>query len=139
MKQLFLLTIFVASFAFADTPTEITFGTMYVKEGKVYEFSEAIKDLEGQLVTMKGYAAPPLRADWKFFVLTRIPMAVCPFCSSDAEWPPDIVLIKLPDTFDDYLFGGFQVTGKLELGSETDPDTGFVSKVRIIADSVVRP
>jgi hypothetical protein len=48
-------------------------------------------------------------------------------------------LIKLPNNFDDYLFGGFQVTGTLELGSETDPDTGFVSRVRIIADSVVRP
>jgi hypothetical protein len=139
MKYLFLFSFFFAGFVFADEPVEVTFGMMYVKNGKNYEFSPALEDLAGQKVTMKGYAAPPLRADWKFFVLTRIPMAVCPFCSSDAEWPPDIVLIKLPKHFDDYLFGGFQVTGTLELGSETDPNTGFVSKVRIIADSVVRP
>jgi hypothetical protein len=139
MKGLLIIALCFVGFVFADEPVEITFGTMYIKDGKAYEFSPALEDLAGQKVTMKGYAAPPLRADWKFFVLTRIPMAVCPFCSSDAEWPPDIVLIKLPNNFDDYLFGGFQVTGTLELGSETDPDTGFVSRVRIIADSVVRP
>jgi hypothetical protein len=79
MKGLLIIALCFVGFVFADEPVEITFGTMYIKDGKAYEFSPALEDLAGQKVTMKGYAAPPLRADWKFFVLTRIPMAVCPF------------------------------------------------------------
>lgn len=76
--------------------------------------------------------APPLKAEAKFFVLTERPMALCPFCSSDADWPPDIVVVYLDraQTFEQ-ANARIEVTGELELGSWTDPETGFVSLVRI--------
>lgn len=86
---------------------------------------------------MAGYMAPPLKPMPSFFVLTKQPMAVCPFCSTDADWPEDIVLVTMPS--------GKSVTptekpvrvrGRLEIGSKTDPETGFVSLVRIYATEV---
>lgn len=95
-------------------------------------FSDKLRSLEGQTVRMKGYMAPPLKAEAKFFVLTERPMALCPFCSSDADWPDDIVVVYLDhaQTFEQ-ANALIEVTGKLELGSWTDPETGFVSQVRI--------
>ena len=54
-----------------------------------------LKALAGHRVRMQGFMAPPLKAEAKFFVLTERPMALCPFCSSDADWPPDIVVVYL--------------------------------------------
>lgn len=45
-------------------------------------------------VTM-GAAPAQLTAESDFFVLTRYPMSVCPFCSNAADWPVDIVLVRL--------------------------------------------
>ena len=95
-------------------------------------FSDRARALAGQAATMSGFMAPPLKAEADFFVLTREPLSMCPFCSSDAEWPPDIVVAYLrreaqptaPNTV-------IEVTGTLELGSWTDPATGFVSQARL--------
>ena len=65
--------------------------------------------------------------------MTKEPVSLCPFCQSDAEWPADIVVV--------YLRKGtgltsnqdpVEVTGTLEVGSKTDPRTGFVSLLRIV-------
>lgn len=95
-------------------------------------FSDRAKGLAGHAATMAGFMAPPLRAEADFFVLTRDPLSMCPFCSSDAEWPPDIVVAYLrreaqPTAPNEVI----EVTGTLELGSWTDPATGFVSQARL--------
>ena len=95
-------------------------------------FSDRTRALAGQDVTMAGFMAPPLKADADFFVLTREPMSVCPFCSSDAAWPPDIVVAYLrhesqPTAPNEVI----EVSGTLELGSWTDPSSGFVSQARL--------
>ncbi len=97
------------------------------------KFSERLLSLRGSAVEMTGYMAPPLKAESKFFVLTREPMAICPFCQSDADWPVDIVVIYLRRakalvSANDRI----RVSGKLEVGSWTDPETAFVSQVRIV-------
>lgn len=95
-------------------------------------FSDKARALAGKSVTMAGFMAPPLKAESDFFVLTREPMSVCPFCSSDAEWPPDIVVAYLKH--DEQPTAPNQVitvTGTLELGSWTDPASGFVSQARL--------
>lgn len=95
-------------------------------------FSERAKGLAGAVATMAGFMAPPLKAEADFFVLTREPLSMCPFCSSDAEWPPDIVVAYLrretPPTAPNEVI---EVTGRLELGSWTDQATGFVSQARL--------
>jgi RNA polymerase subunit RPABC4/transcription elongation factor Spt4 len=82
---------------------------------------------------MRGFMAPPLKAEADFFVLTEIPMSICPFCSSDADWPDNIVIIYLDraQTFEQ-ANALIEVHGRLEVGSWTDPKTGFVSLLRIV-------
>lgn len=114
--------------------TRLTFDTLYKSVGVLgIQYSEQAKALKGKEVRMRGYMAPPLKPDSKFFVLTREPVAVCPFCASDAQWPVDIVVIYLQDTLAPVDFSRrIEVTGTLEMGSWTDPQTGFVSQVRMV-------
>lgn len=117
---------------FAAT-TDLAFDELYGKVSVLgLEFSAKVKELNGQKVAMRGFMAPPLKAEATFFVLTEVPMALCPFCSSDADWPDNIVVVYLDEkqTFVQPSTQ-IQVTGRLEMGSWTDPETGFVSLLRI--------
>ena len=110
------------------------FDDLYASFGVLgLKFSEKVKRLDKQNVSMKGFMAPPLKAESNFFVLTEIPMQLCPFCSSDADWPDNIVVIYLSSaqTFEQ-ANTIIEVNGKLEVGSWTDPETGFVSLLRIV-------
>ena len=62
--------------------------------------SDKLVALHGQRVVMAGFMAPPLKPALDFFVLTRVPLALCPFCASDAQWPEDIVFVRLPSRAD---------------------------------------
>ena len=65
-------------------------------------------------------------------VLTKMPMAVCPFCESEAEWPNDILAVYTKRIVDVSPFNvKITTTGVLETGAYRDPDTGFVSMVRL--------
>ena len=112
----------------------IAFGQLYASFGVLgLTFSDKVKELEGKPVSMQGFMAPPLKAEANFFVLTEVPLSLCPFCSSDADWPDDIVVIYLDraQTFEQ-ANGLIEVRGMLEVGSWTDPETGFVSLLRIV-------
>jgi hypothetical protein len=101
------------------------------------EFSPRLKSLDGKRVVMEGYMAPPLKPRLTFFVLTKLPLATCPFCSSAADWPPDIVLVILPKGREvEPVTSRIRVLGRLEIGVKEDPETGFVSLVRIYAEKV---
>jgi hypothetical protein len=96
------------------------------------DFSEQALALAEQRIEVPGFMAPPVKPDADFFVLTRRPMAVCPFCDNEADWTSDIVLVKLDGEQDWIAFNRpIVVTGVLELGTEIDPETGFVSRVRL--------
>lgn len=96
-------------------------------------FSDLATGLAGQRITVDGFMAPPLRAESSFFVLTRRPMAVCPFCNNAADWPADIVAVYTKRLVQVIGFNiPIGVTGLLELGTFRDPDLGFVSRVRLV-------
>lgn len=100
-------------------------------------FSDKTRSLEGGEVTIAGFMAPPLTPTIHFFVLTEVPMSVCPFCSSDADWPDNIIVVKVDDSITALPYDTpITVTGTLEIGSETDEETGFVSQLRIRATSI---
>lgn len=87
---------------------------------------------EGQRITVDGFMAPPLKADSRFFVLTRIPMAVCPFCETEADWPDNILAVYTKRVVDVIPFNvRIDTRGVLELGPYRDPDTGFLSMMRL--------
>ncbi|HVW91288.1 MAG TPA: hypothetical protein VHB74_01635 [Devosia sp.] len=120
----------IARPAFADAEN-MTMDGLYNDTGA--DYSEEARTFNGRDVTLKGFMAPPLKPNAKFFVLGTQPMAVCPFCDSSATWPTNIVLIYTRDplklvNWDEPI----TVTGKLDLGVQTDQDTGFVSKVRML-------
>lgn len=123
--------VFAGHRAFAKA--DLSFPELYSKIGVLgLEISPRVKELVGQTVSMQGFMAPPLKAEANFFVLTEIPMAICPFCSSDADWPSNIVVVYMEDktTFAPPSIP-ILTTGTLEFGSWTDPETGFVSLLRI--------
>ena len=96
-------------------------------------FSALAKDSEGQRVEIAGFMAPPLKADARFFVLTKMPMAVCPFCETEAEWPEDILAVYTKRLVKPVPFNvKIKTRGILELGSFRDPDTGFLSLIRLV-------
>jgi len=96
------------------------------------DFSALAKELEGRTVSVEGFMAPPLKADIEFFVLTKKPMSVCPFCETEAEWPDDILAVYTRRGFDVVPFNrGIEVTGELSLGPRRHEDTRFLSMVRI--------
>ncbi|KFI24522.1 hypothetical protein [Paenirhodobacter enshiensis] len=116
----------------AEAP-ELTFDQLYGGYSALgLTFSDKVKLLDGQSVRIRGFMAPPLKAEAQFFVLTRVPMALCPFCSTDADWPDNIVVVYLEhrQTFVQPN-RTIEVTGRLEHGSWVDPDTGFVSQLRL--------
>lgn len=116
----------------------LTFAELYEGSGvRGLQLSEKVKRLANQQVEMQGFMAPPLTADVTFFVLTKVHMAVCPFCSTEADWPADIVVVYMPNgTPIDPTNHPIKVTGTLDIGTKTDELTGFVSLIRIYADKV---
>lgn len=118
-------------------PTPIAFEELYtrasIREG--LKLSEKLLSLDGKKVVMRGYMAPPLKPELDFFVLTRIRLAFCPFCSSAAEWPDDIAVVYTPSPMK-ATERAVSVEGTIEVGSKMDQETGMVSLVRIYADKV---
>lgn len=141
MKKFLLFFGIIFSLMFSNTvfaATNLGFDEMYSGWfGGALILSDKLKSLEGQDVTVTGYMAPPLTPTIRFFVLTEVPMSVCPFCSSDADWPDNIIVVKVDDPVTALPYDAtISVTGPLEIGSESDEETGFVSQLRIRARDI---
>ena len=137
----FLASLFLSitmSIALEANAASLDFSDMYSgasSEGLV--FSDTLNSLNGSEVTMTGFMAPPLKPSINFFVLTETPMAVCPFCSTDADWPYNMVVVYVNGSVDALPYDQeVTVTGSLDLGSYMDGDTGFVSQVRLLDATV---
>ena len=137
----FLASLFLSitmSIALEANAASLDFSDMYSgasSEGLV--FSDTLNSLNGSEVTMTGFMAPPLKPSINFFVLTETPMAVCPFCSTDADWPYNMVVVYVNGSVDALPYDQeVPVTGTLDLGSYMDGDTGFVSQVRLLDATV---
>lgn len=137
----FLASLFLSitmSIALEANAASLDFSDMYSgasSEGLV--FSDTLNSLNGSKVTMTGFMAPPLKPSINFFVLTETPMAVCPFCSTDADWPYNMVVVYVNGSVDALPYDQeVTVTGTLDLDSYMDGDTGFVSQVRLLDATV---
>ena len=134
VKILFLSTFLLLSplSAFGENVT-LKFEDIYDKDGNL---SEVISETDKQWVTIEGFMAPVLKAGAKFFVLTKKPLEVCPFCEPDAEWPPDIlpvftkrVVTEVPN------WRRIEVTGLMSDEPHIDQGTSFYSKFRLLKSS----
>jgi hypothetical protein len=133
-RQLLIMAASVLQSADAWAADVLSFDALYKSRGvRGLEFSDRLWALHGKPVAITGFMAPPLKAEGTFFVLTSQPMAICPFCQSDADWPDDIVVVVLKSTTAMTAAGSrLTVTGTLEVGSKTDGATGFVSQIRLV-------
>lgn len=141
MKQILLFCLVLllgiqhtASARAADADNTLRFNELYSGGGGVLglQFSEKVQHLNGKKVVIQGFMAPPLKAEADFFVLTREPVALCPFCQSDADWPDNILVVYL-DERQNFVQNNttIEVEGILEIGSHEDAATGFVSQMRL--------
>ncbi|WP_378953005.1 hypothetical protein [Pelosinus sp. sgz500959] len=123
---------------FNEQATLLEFNELYSGASALgLTLSPKLESLKGKKVQISGFMAPPLKPTLNFFVLTKVPMSICPFCSTDADWPNDIVLIKLSKPVNALPFDRLiTVTGELEVGYQMDEETGFISLVRIVAESL---
>ena len=124
---------FAVTTAAADTGGRIRFDELYSGGGALgLRYSEKLLALEGQRITIRGFMAPPLKADATFFVLTSAPVSLCPFCNSDSDWPDNIMVVYLAKN-QRFVQNNttIEVEGVLEIGSSTDGETGFVSQLRL--------
>ena len=107
----------------------VTFADISVADD---QYTDKARKLAGTVVNMHGYMAPPLKPEIDFFVLTSLPTAICPFCDAAAAWPDDIVLIFMGRPIRALAYDRLiRVSGTLEIGTDTDEVTGFVSRVRL--------
>lgn len=125
--------------AFDLFPVAITFDEFYdgynIRTGLL--LSDELVSLDGQAVIMEGYMAPPLKPELDYFVLTRIRLAFCPFCSTAGDWPDDIALVYMPDGETTVATERpIRVTGRIEVGMSVDEETGMVSLVRLYVDQL---
>ncbi len=107
----------------ARAQENLGFGELYKSLGVLgLQFSDKVKRLNGSAVSVGGFMAPPLKAEANFFVLTEIPMSLCPFCSSDADWQDNILVVYLAakQTFVQYN-APIAAQGILDVGPWTDP------------------
>jgi hypothetical protein len=114
----------------AQASEPLAFSELYEREAVL---SPKIGALGGREVEMVGFMAPPLKAEAYFFVLTSVPLSVCPFCETEAQWPDDIVLVLTDEPISAVPFNRpIRVRGVLDTGFEKDADTGFVSLIRLV-------
>ena len=97
------------------------------------QFSQKLKSFADKTVSVEGFMAPPLKPEADFLVMTREPVSLCPFCNSDQDWPDNIIVVYLSKK-QEFVQPNrpIVVTGRLELGSFADKETGFVSLVRLV-------
>ncbi|MDX2139705.1 MAG: hypothetical protein SF123_16585 [Chloroflexota bacterium] len=99
--------------------------------------SDKLLSLDGLEVSIEGYMAPPLKAELDYFVLTRIRLAFCPFCSNASDWPDDIALVYMePGKTAEVTLAPIRIVGQMEVGTSVDEETGMVSLVRIYAHTL---
>ncbi|WP_316858908.1 hypothetical protein [uncultured Cohaesibacter sp.] len=137
-RSLLKMTAFAASAGLLGlaAPTKLMARPKSIKMRELYNkdlsFSDIATAHEGKIIAVNGFMAPPLKAESKFFVLTKMPMAVCPFCEPDTDWPDDILAIYTDRIVDVLPFNKkIIVKGRLALGGYQDPETGFYSMVRL--------
>jgi len=121
--------------------SKASFAAERIRMFELYEedqsFSKRAQELKGKLVEIQGFMAPHLKVTSDFFILSNTPVETCPFCASEGDWIDSIVFVRMKSRAEAINPGRVIFTvGRLEIGPETDAETGFVSRVRLTDASV---
>ena len=96
--------------------------------------SDKLLSLDGKLVEVKGYMAPPLKLGLDWFLLGDAPIGACPFHSTAASITSGTALVYVDGPEFPFSYEPVNVIGELHVGELTDPETGMVSIARIYAE-----
>ena len=120
-----------------DEPVVLRFGDFFDNydpwSDEAPVLSEKILALDGKMVIMEGYMAPPLQLGLDWFMMTRQPLGACPFHSSTATVTEDILLVYVEGEEFPFSWRPLRVMGELHVGGTVDPVTGMASLVRLYA------
>lgn len=135
MKKLLLL--FFALLCLTGTAkaatAELSFDELYSGGGVLgLQFSDKVKNLAGQRITIKGFMAPPAQGRGSLLrahTRTRGPVPVLPIRRGLA----DNILVVYLSSSQSFVQNNttIEVEGVLEIGSHRDGDTGFISQLRL--------
>ena len=128
---------------FGEEPVKIVFNDFLLNydplSTEAPELSPMLKALDGKMVELEGYMAPPLKLGLDWFQLTALPVGSCAFCSGASQWTPDIALVYVEGADDGaemlFTWAPLRVVGELHIGENVDIETGMVSLVRIYTDA----
>ena len=89
----------------------------------------ARRNSRDKLVEIQGFMAPHLEGCVNFFILSNTPVETCPFCATEGDWIDSIVFVRMMKRERRSSQAVCSNTvGRLEIGAETDAETGFVSR-----------
>lgn len=84
-------------------------------------------------MTVAGFMAPPLKSEAEVFVIAKMPMATCPLRKSAADRPDHILAVGTqPIVRPAPSNVAIETRGILKCGAQTDAETGFESRVRLV-------
>lgn len=95
-------------------------------------FSEEVKALDGQVITLKGWMIPldELRGE-NYFVLSALPFANCFFCGGAG--PETVVKVFTEEEYD-FTEDRITVTGKLRLNADDPTQLMYVMSEAEVVD-----
>lgn len=100
--------------------------------------TDLARQLDGTQIETFGYMTPPLPGgnafliNLSFFVMAGEPMATCPACETPDEFPGNILLVVTEGPFRPIPFWKMiTTTGTLRVGEYVDPDTSYLTLLRL--------
>lgn len=124
----------------AEDALPLDLATLYETDGSGgLNFAPHVLAAVSRLVVVTGYVAPHLQPGAPFHLVSHIPLSACPHCLGNRTLPKGTVAFyPLRANGASYEPGADPVAlkGYLELGAKVDPQTGFVTTIRLRGTSL---
>lgn len=112
---------------------ELTFEDLVAVEEGERVISDKAKELEGEIVTIKGWMSPLSPFGDDYFYLISTPSADCPFCAGLEVDYFDVIIVHLGERYY-FTFDAIEVTGILDVGLESDGHEESVFRLIEVAE-----
>ncbi len=118
----------------AEDALPLDLASLYSTDGGGLDFDSHVLAAASRLVIVTGYVAPHLQPGAPFHLVSHVPLSACPHCLGNRTLPKGTVAFyPLKENGASYAPGADPVSlkGYLELGAKVDPQTGFVTTIRL--------
>lgn len=118
----------------AEDALPLDLASLYQTDGGGLDFAPHVLAAASRLVIVTGYVAPHLQPGAPFHLVSHVPLSACPHCLGNRTLPKGTAAFyPLKENGASYSPGADPVSlkGYLELGAKVDPQTGFVTTIRL--------